>query len=208
MLKNKVILEFIDKFDDPKNLNTFTRIILDHEYKFIDGDLIVKLLKRKTKFIQPIKMDKDIKNKFLTLDIETRVIENNIIPYAICLFNGKNKFSFYLTDFDNEQNMLKEAILSLFIKKHHNHIVYVHNLSFFDGIFLLKVLSSIDNLSVRPLIKDGKMFNIELIFYEIKINLRDSLLMLPNSISKLAIQFDVENKGGFAPHITLLILQI
>jgi len=190
-------LKFTDLLDDLNNLSTFTRKLKNQEYIFMNGDLIVKKLDRKSKFIKSIKYDKDIINKFLTLDIETRVIENDIIPYAICFFDGKISKSFYLTDFDNEQNMLKEAIMNLFKDKYHNHIVYVHNLSFFDGIFLMKTLSSIDNLSIRPLIKDGKMFNIELIFYEIKISLRDSLLMLPNSLSKLAIQFDVENKGIF-----------
>jgi len=75
--------------------------------------------------------------------------------------------------------MLKTCILSLFQDRYKNSIIYVHNLSFFDGIFLLKIFSSIDKMIVIPLIKEGKMFNIELIYNDIKISFRDSLLMLP-----------------------------
>ncbi len=196
--KDQIIIEYKDYLDDPYNLGTFTRKIKNHEYKFIDGKLIVKKLERQNKFIKSIKQDKDITNKFITLDIETRVIGNTILPYCLCYFDGKNTFSYYLTDYINEKSMLKEAILSLFNKKeYHNHIVYIHNLSFFDGIFLLNVLASIENITVKPLMKDGKMFNIELKLNNIKINLRDSLLMLPNSLKKLAIQFNVDNKGIF-----------
>jgi len=50
---------------------------------------------------------------------------------------------------------------------------------------------------VNPLIKDGKMFNIELIFNKIKISFRDSLLLLPSSLKSLAKSFNVDNKGIF-----------
>jgi hypothetical protein len=170
---------------------------LDYEYIFIDNELIVKKLDRKTKFIKGIKNDKETINNFITLDIETRVINNLIKPYCVCYFDGKNSFSFYLTDFNNEEALLKETILSLFNEKYHNFIIYIHNLSYFDGIFLLKSLSSIDDIRVKPLMKDGKIFNIELIYNGIKIHFRDSLLILPNSLRKLAKSFNVESKGIF-----------
>jgi hypothetical protein len=194
-IKNKLILEFKDYIVEGNKPNTFIRIVKDQEYKFIDGELIVKIINRKTKFIKTIKMNRNITNKFLTLDIETRTIDNIIKPFCICYFDGINSFSFYLSDYKNEELMLKEAILSLFNNKYKNYIVYIHNLSFFDGIFLIKALSSIENMHIRPLMKDGKIFNIELSFNKIKLSLRDSLLMLPISLSKLANAFKVEDKG-------------
>jgi DNA polymerase type B, organellar and viral len=193
----KVFFEFTDYLNDPNNLGSFTRKFLDYEYIFIDNELIVKKLNRKTKFIKGIKNDKETINNFITLDIETRVINNVIKPYCVCYFDGKNSFSFYLTDFNNEEALLKETILSLFNEKYHNFIIYIHNLSYFDGIFLLKSLSSIDDIRVKPLMKDGKIFNIELIYNGIKIHFRDSLLILPNSLRKLAKSFNVESKGIF-----------
>jgi hypothetical protein len=43
--------------------------------------------------------------------------------------------NFYLTDYVTEgaNALLKEAILSLVIDNYHNFIIYIHNLSFFDG---------------------------------------------------------------------------
>jgi len=93
--------------------------------------------------------------------------------------------------------MMNVAIASILIKKYNNYKIYVHNLSNFDGIFLLKILASLKNCFIKPIIKDGKMINIELTSYKIKINFRDSLLMLPLSLRKLAITFKVENKGIF-----------
>jgi DNA polymerase type B, organellar and viral len=193
----KVFLLFTDYLIDPNNLGTFKRKINNQEYFFIDGELIVKKLDRKTKFIKGIKNDKEIISNFITLDIETRVINNVIKPYCVCYFDGAQTASFYLTDYVNEDNMLKEAILSLFVDNYSNHIVYIHNLSYFDGIFLLKTFSSIDDMQIKPLMKDGKIFNIELVYNGIKINFRDSLLMLPNSLRKLAKSFNVEAKGIF-----------
>ncbi len=86
--------------------------------------------------------------------------------------------------------MLKNAILTLFQMKYNNYIIYIHNLSFFDGIFLMarSAFASIENMIVIPLMarSAGKMFNIELIFNDIKINFRDSLLILPSSLKSLA----------------------
>jgi hypothetical protein len=63
------------------------------------------------------------------------------------------------------------------------------------------VLSSIDNMTVKPLRKDGKLFNIELIYNNIKLSLRDSLLMLPNSLKLISKAFDIEGaKRGIYPY--------
>jgi hypothetical protein len=66
--------------NDVNNLGTFTRFIKDQEYKFINAELIVKLINRKTKFIKTIKPNKNINQKYITLDIETRVIKDTILP--------------------------------------------------------------------------------------------------------------------------------
>ena len=64
-------------------------------------------------------------------------------------YNGYNKTSFYLTDFNSVESMLESAVLSI-ISKYNNYIVYIHNLSNFDGIFLLKILVKIGYL--KPII--------------------------------------------------------
>src|SRR6266478_3866382 len=54
--------------------------------------------------------------------------------------------------------MLIQAIKDLMIKKYDNHNVYIHNLSKFDGIFLLKILANLGQ--IKPLIHHGDLISI------------------------------------------------
>nr|YP_010852515.1 DNA polymerase [Aureoboletus raphanaceus]WGL38744.1 DNA polymerase [Aureoboletus raphanaceus] len=90
--------------------------------------------------------------------------------------------------------MIKTALSYLLTRKYHNYKVYVHNLSNFDGIFIFNILMEIGD-SVKPIINDGKFINITLNFgNKYNIHFRDSYLMLPSSLDKLAKAFNVENK--------------
>ena len=68
--------------------------------------------------------------------------------------------------------MLKTAIISLFNKYNKGKIVFAHNLSGFDGIFLLKVLTEIEGLKIEPILREGNMINIDIIYNGIKLSLR------------------------------------
>jgi len=61
--------------------------------------------------------------------------------------------------------MILFAIRSL-LKLTNNAKRYVHNLSKFDGVFLLifrlRILTDIENTKLTPVIKDGKMINLKL----------------------------------------------
>jgi hypothetical protein len=52
-------------------------------------------------------------------------------------------FSYYLTDYESVDHMLTDAITNLCVKKYHKHVIYVHNLSHFDGIFLLRFFTEL-----------------------------------------------------------------
>jgi hypothetical protein len=198
---NQNILSFTDKFEDRNNLSTFTRIIDNHEYIFTNGNLIVKKIIRKSNYLTSIQSDKKIHNKFLTLDIETQTIKDVISPVLISIYDGKQIFNYYLTDYVNVDTMFRDALINLCDKKYHGHIIYVHNLSYFDGIFLLKRLSKLGNTKLEPILKEGKMIQLKLKFDKHYIILsaggRDSMLLLPLSLRKLAIAFNVTLKSVF-----------
>jgi hypothetical protein len=199
--KNMTILTFKDVKDiNSQDKSTFTRIINNQKYYFKNGELILKTLEKTTNVLTSLKLDKKVNNKFITLDIETQTINNIMTPYCISFFDGKISKSFYLSDYKDSQEMLTFAISSLLKRKYNGYKVYVHNLSNFDGIFILKILSSINHIKVHPILKDGKMINIKLSYDNInayQISFRDSYLILPSSLRKLAIQFNVNNKGLF-----------
>jgi hypothetical protein len=78
--------------------------------------------------------------------------------------------------------------------------VYIHNLSLFDGIFLLGSLSelSIKDNDIQLLKRDNKLIIIRFKYGKEDddcIEFRDSLLLLPLSLRKLAKTFNPKDKN-------------
>ena len=74
-------------------------------------------------------------------------------------------------------------------------------------IFLLKQIISYKKVTnIKPIIKDGKFINLDVFFKAdnspktYKITFRDSYLLLPSSLSKLAKAFDVIDSKGIFPY--------
>jgi len=40
------------------------------------------------------------------MDLETRLVDNTMVPYAIGIYDGIESFSFYLTDFYNPDKIM------------------------------------------------------------------------------------------------------
>jgi len=200
---NKTIITFKDSIFN-NNINIFQRFIdhYNHEYFYQDNKLICKIIEKKLNIMQPIKQDKKIINKFITLDIETMVQNNVHIPFCLSYYDGIKTYSFYLTDFKDSDQMLQSAIESLLKPKYSGYNIYIHNLSKFDGVFLFKFLSIFKsnkfNTQLTPINRSGNIINWKLNFSSVNskrqlkyfINFRDSLLMFPEqSLDKLAIYF-------------------
>lgn len=148
------------------------------------------LAKAKSKFI-----------KFITLDIETRTIDNKLTPFCICFYDGLKKKSFYITSFKNSEAMISSALNSILTNKDYtNYVVFAHNLSKFDGVFITIFLLSIKlNYKVNIIKRDSDIINITLTSDSSGFNItfRDSLLLLPSSLRKLAKSFGVNEKSIF-----------
>jgi hypothetical protein len=202
--ENKVILEYQDV---KLNNNSFMRKINNNKYTFINGKLEIMEAFKKCKFINPLKNKTKNNNfKFITLDIETFLDENNYhIPFCICIYDGLETKSFYLDEFKSSEDMLLTALKSITTRNYNNYNIYAHNFSSFDGIILLQILNKIG--IINPIIKDGKIISINLTYqstgkrnYNIKFY--DSYLLLQASLRKLAKSFNTEvQKGNFDPTI-------
>jgi hypothetical protein len=137
------------------------------------------------------------------MDIETIVINNQIIPYLICAFDGVN----YIQSFGLNQEVLFakfiKGLLTFFKGRSKILTVYAHNLSGFDGIFLLNHLIKFG--TVEPLLFNGKLITIKIKLdiegehYGKTIIFKDSYLILPNSLRKLAIIFKTTEVKGVFP---------
>jgi len=56
--------------------------------------------------------------------------------------------------------MLRSAIKYLMKPKYNNYRIYIHNFSFFDAIFLLRILSELTHINIKPIIRDGRIIDL------------------------------------------------
>jgi hypothetical protein len=94
-IENKVILSFKDFIKDIGNLSTFERIVNNQKNIFEDGKLIYKEILRKVPFLKKINPSIYISKNIITMDLETRVIDNKIEPYCISIYDGKTLSNFF-----------------------------------------------------------------------------------------------------------------
>jgi len=196
-LNNKILLNFKDTMNDKSNLNTFTRTINNQEFIFEDGELLIKKIKKKVSFLSKVKRNMSNSKNFITMDLETRIINEIMSSYCVSIYDGKEFKSFYLTDYSSEKDMLRASITNLMKRKYHNYRIYLHNFSKFDAVFLLTVMTDLSD-QVKPIMRNGQFIDLRFKFAK-KYNLffRDSLLLLPSSLKSLAKNFNVDNKGIF-----------
>jgi len=215
-----LIVNFKDTIIDKGNLNYFIREIKEQKYIIDNNKIIYKQIIRKCDYIQKTAGSPLSSKKFLTMDLETMMSTNNydnsnnpneiknkeyiLIPYCVSFYDGVKNWSFYLLDYKNDSvKMLQEALKSLMFRKYNGYKIYLHNFSYFDGIFLMKEITSLFPMVV-PVMRDHQLIDIKAYYgkpiknkYPYKINFRDSCLLMPDKLSKLAKNFGVENKGLF-----------
>jgi len=194
-IDNKSILYFKDTLLDINCLGTFKREIKEQTYEFLNGKLKTKSKKYKTQYIKPLLGDIYLNDKFLTMDLETRIRKGKMEVYHVSIFDGISINTFYLSDYTNSEELLKYSILSILIRKYNGYKVYLHNFSNFDSVYLLRVITSLSN-NVNIIMKDNKLINLQFKFGDNKYNIvfRDSFLLLPSSLKKLTLSFNVEEK--------------
>jgi hypothetical protein len=77
------------------------------------------------------------------MDIETINTNRDLIPYLICAYDGSEYISAYSNNSLNQKalfNKFLNKLINNYLSKNKRLVVYAHNLSGFDGIFLLKHL--------------------------------------------------------------------
>jgi len=182
------------------NKSKFMRKIDNKNYFFENGSQILFTSEIKTKFITKTNKSKNLVNNFITLDIETFVHENSLIPYLICYYDGKNIYSFGLWDYETVEMMILECLKSILIRKYNGYKVYIHNMAKFDIIFLLKYIVKIATL--QPVIHNGRIISLMINFgknNEYSIQFKDSYLLLLASLAKLSKAFGITNPKSLFP---------
>lgn len=203
---NKVLLEFIDYFED--NEETFKRVVNNRESYYFKNGVCKFLLKDKnSKYITTKNADSSIKDNFITMDFETKTDENNIMyVITVSIFDGKKVKSFFITDFNNSDELLEYSLNYLLQRKYNGYKIYFHNFSNFDSIFMIKILANLKNTEISRTIKrDSNIIELKLDYNldgkrKYSLYFRDSLLILPSSLKKLGHSFNVDIVKSIFPY--------
>jgi len=199
-----IVMKYTDQM---LNENYILRKIGNNTYHYtLDGNLNLTKVIKPHRYMKTQQKSVHINNKFLTLDLETILIKNKQVPYLACIYDGKTTKSFYLSDYNGSvKNMFNHTLLSLCRFKYNKHVVYVHNLANFDGIFLLKEIVNIKHSKVNLLYNNDKIISIDLKYQKpewknpIEISFRDSYQILPSSLANLAKCFNINIHKGIFP---------
>ena len=198
-----LVLTFTDILLDVNDLSTFQRRIKDQDYLFVKGELKLKTVVRESPYLSILSSTEKHLFNVITMDIETREEDDQLIPYCISLYDGVKCSSFYLSDYIDSTEMLVSAILSIMRRKYNGYKVYLHNFSRFDGVFLLKIFALVSD-EIIPVIRDDKIIELRLKYGldregrpRYQLIFRDSYLLLSHSLKDLTKFFNVENKGLF-----------
>jgi len=191
------------KWVDTKLSEGFKREIGKSTIYFLDGEIV---LRKQILALKPFtrgKIDGSIITNFVTMDIETiRNSNGELIPYLIKAWNKSRMIESY----SGKQNILFNNFITELMNNFFNNsnklYVYAHNLSGFDGIFLMRHLMSVGK--VEPLLFNGKLICIKVKLnisgYEGKtIIFKDSFLLLPFSLRNLCVSFGVVVPKGYFP---------
>jgi hypothetical protein len=201
-IQGPIDLEWVDtKISD----DTFKREIGKSVFYFMGGEKIVRKKLLNAKPFRKLSTDKVLNTNFITLDIETITLNSKITPYLLCAYNGSEFITSYANELLNQKELFSSFInklLTFFTKGSNTITIYAHNLSGFDGIFLMKHLLSFGK--VEPL-----LFNSKLMSIKVKLNIdgykgktivfKDSYLLLPLSLRQLCLAFNISNPKGIFP---------
>lgn len=195
---------FTDKIINPA-YGEFIRIIGGTSYHIRNSKVFFIFERLYPKeYVTQLRPNRTFKLNPMTLDIETYVDSNNKMSiYCVSIYDGEKALSFYISDYKDIKALLTDLFSTMFTRKYTGKTVYIHNSSEFDLIFLLKHLVNYPSLQVNPVIKDGKFINVNINYgpkHRYSLDLRDSVLLLNSSLSKLGNAFKVEALKDIFPH--------
>lgn len=183
--------------------------------------LAISLSEVKADFIEPLRPQSAPNMKILTMDLETRDIAGQLEPVCVSIYDGRAAINFWVADYKTNNpadSMIEHAFKHIMKRKYYGYKLYIHNLSYFDGVFLLRVLAGIPNIHVGVVRRDSRLIRLDIKFdratkivdgkevpsqtssganYMGSISVFDSLLILPTSLDKLATNFQCSAKDMF-----------
>jgi hypothetical protein len=114
-------------------------------------------------------------------------------------YNYFNEKRVFINLSPNIDKLMEQFLLNFFDRSLHKFVIYAHNLTSFDGVFILKHLLRLGeryDFLIQPIFRDRKLISIKCRFgkdkngrYRYYIEFHDSLLILNSSLKKLGEAF-------------------
>src|SRR6266498_3285900 len=126
----KVLFSWVDTIISLDN-KKFTRKIGKSTYHYENGDLVLYTIAKKTKAMSNNILPKNNKQnrKFLTMDLETILVNNIHVPYLLCWFDGKEskyyfiKFKLNITKYPTLPSLAFKLFRTHYLKKDTIHMI-------------------------------------------------------------------------------------
>lgn len=171
---------------------------------------IVRSKRSYPKYLTAVKAGSSPRQPFIVADIETILIEDVHVPYAVGFMvvrpdvelTSEREYcieTYYSEDYpeivfpsfqDRSDKILFDFIerIVVVVKKSRSVLnVYFHNLSRFDGIILLKYVASKSAYKFKPLMRNNRLYELKVYHGKrLLFRFRDSLTLLPGSLDVLA----------------------
>lgn len=207
-----VIVEFTEKHMD----STVNRLYDKSKYTYVKDNGALKL-KTYSKYVPTLALNAkgvkpDVINTiFATIDLETYFKINGngskvATPYAIGIYASDDvEKTFYLDDYASGADQTHDMMLACLEYLYDNKIklLYAHNGSKFDNLIIGQLISELSNKRVNVSLlatrEGNRLTQLEITYKGLKIVVKDSLLLLPQSLKALCKSYNIEDKGIF-PH--------
>lgn len=125
---NNLINTLVDSFVDLEN-NLFKRTVNNLSYYIKDGKVILTTKEYSPNFISKAKIDKTFTDNIYTGDIETltkvdKEGKRDFEAYSVAFYDGINSKNYYVTDYNNWEEMMNKYWNDLFSLKLKNTDIY------------------------------------------------------------------------------------
>ena len=165
ILSNDVVIYSFTDTVLSLELDHFTRLFEDGTLVTYKAGLQIRLQKPQKPALFMERLEKDSSHSFFasTLDLETRTDPNTSLLEVIsaCYYNGFGYGTYFINDYKNSQDLILAFITDLFSFPYNNgKVVYVHNFSGFDSVFILQTLAEYTEM-FKIIKKDDKIISLK-----------------------------------------------
>lgn len=147
--------------------------------------------------------DINFRESICTADLESIITpEGDNYVYMAAWLNDHTNRIYHISSTVLDQSSFLEQFWRELIEYNKNRTCYFHNFGGYDSILSLPyLLKSLPGLTFKPIIKDGELMSLEVYQGTTKlITIKDSIKILPGSLSKLAKDWKVETLKDHFPH--------